>query len=76
MEWEGIDEEKVEIELKAKQLEYQIKTNTLQLVSPVREQESESFARQANEAEVLKQMEQIKEIVGFAKSIGIELVAS
>lgn len=95
LEWENIDEDKVEVELEAKQLEYQIKTNTLQLVSPVREQESESVARQADEPEVPYQyteewlineektkpdlpehMEQIREIVDFAKSIGIELVAS
>jgi hypothetical protein len=35
LEWEYIDEKKVEAELQAKQLEHQIKTNTLQLSSPV-----------------------------------------
>ena len=68
LEWEGIDEEKVEIELKAKQLEYQIKTNTLQLVTTVREEKTKS--------DLPEHMEQMKEIVDFAKSIGIELVAS
>ena len=42
LEWEAIDAKKVETELQAKQLEHQIKTNTLQLSRPVAEQQSES----------------------------------
>ena len=40
LEWEAIDAKLVETELQAKQLEHQIKTNTLQLSRPVAEQQA------------------------------------
>lgn len=52
LEWENVDEEKVEIELQAKQLEHQIKTNTLELANPVMEQESESVVEEVDEPEI------------------------
>ena len=52
LEWEDINKEKVEVELQAKQLEHQIKTNTLELANPAVEQEPESIVEEANEPEI------------------------